>query len=27
MGRLRVMLARSHSPVPLSAAFVSVTRQ
>ena len=27
MGRLRVMLARSHSPVPLPAAFVSVTRQ
>ena len=27
MGLLRVMLARSHSPVPLSAAFVSVTRQ
>lgn len=27
MGRLRVMLARSHSPVPLPAAFVSITRQ
>ena len=27
MGLLRVMLARSHSPVPLPAAFVSVTRQ
>ena len=27
MGQLRVMLARSHSPVPLPAAFVSVTRQ
>ncbi len=26
-GLLRVMLARSHSPVPLPAAFVSVTRQ
>ena len=27
MGLLRVRLARSHSPVPLPAAFVSVTRQ
>ena len=27
MGQLRVMLARSHSQVPLPAAFVSVTRQ
>ena len=27
LGLLRVMLARSHSPVPLPAAFVSVTRQ
>ncbi|MBT9789666.1 sigma-70 family RNA polymerase sigma factor, partial [Clostridium sp. MCC344] len=27
MGLLRVMLARSHSPVPLPAAFASVTRQ
>ena len=27
MGRLRAMLAQSHSPVPLTAAFVSVTRQ
>ena len=27
MGLLRVMLARSHYPVPLTAAFVSVTRQ
>ena len=27
MGLLRVMLARSHSPVSLPAAFVSVTRQ